>query len=313
MTACRIGMDVGGSKIQLCIESPDGRLLYDRQWPTGPWSGEPYPRKAARMAELIALACQQTGPGLAGQPPVSVGIGAHGCDTPEECATMTKLMSDLLPGTACAVVNDAALVALSAGEQAAGLIAGTGSVAVARDADGRWLQTGGWGWVVGDEGGASGLVRVAIGAVLLDWDRGRQDDPLALTLVNAFGVKHLLDLPSQLLRAPASDWSRHAPLIFDSLNRDSQLARQVIDAAVTSLTSIILRLRERGAVFNRVIAAGSVIRHQPILFDLLAKALIRHDETLTLSLLHSAPVTGALALARHIAPAALSPSLLRGE
>jgi hypothetical protein len=50
-----------------------------------------------------------------------------------------------------------------------------------------------------------------------------------------------------------------------------------------SLTSLILRLRERGARFNQVVAAGGVIRHQPILFGLLANALRQHDDTLTLS------------------------------
>lgn len=310
MTTCWLGMDVGGSKIQVRIEDPRGAVLLDTQWPTGPWSGEPFVYKAARMAELIALACRQA---KLTAPPVAVGIGAHGCDTREECAAMTLLMAERLPGSACEVVNDAALVALSAGSgQAAGLIAGTGSVAVALDADGNWLQTGGWGWVIGDEGGASGLVRAAIGAVLHDWDRGKQNDPLTVALVEAFGVTHLLDLPAQLLRSPASGWSRHAPLIFDCLPKDSRLARQVVDAAVMSLTSLILRLRARGARFNQVVAAGGVILHQPILFGLLANALRQHDDALTLSLLQQAPVTGALALARHIAPATLSFSR-RGE
>lgn len=310
MNACWLGMDVGGSKIQVRIEDCSGRALFDAQWPTGPWSGEPWEHKAGRMLALITLACEQA---KLAAPPVAVGIGAHGCDTPEECATMTALMADRLPGSACQVVNDAALVALSAQtSQAAGLIAGTGSVAVARGPDGGWLQTGGWGWVVGDEGGASGLVRAAVGAVLLDWDCGCQDDPLTRALVEAFGVMHLLDLPSQLLRSPASDWSRHASLIFDCLPRDSRLARQVVNAAVVSLSALILRLRERGAMFSQVVAAGGVIRHQPILFGLLANALREHDPALSLSLLQSAPVTGALALARQVAPGASLSSSVRG-
>lgn len=309
MTACWAGVDVGGSKTQLRIEDPQGRPLFERQWPTGPWSGEPYSDKARRMTQLITQACMQAKL----SPPIAVGIGAHGCDTQEECNAMTALMANLLPASVCQVVNDAALVALCAqGEPAAGLIAGTGSVAIARGADGAWLQSGGWGWIVGDEGGAGGLVRIAIGAVLQDWDRGRQDDPLTTTLVQAFGVTHLLDLPSQLLQLPVRDWSRHAPLIFDCLLQESQLARQVVDAAVVSLASLVLRLRERGARFTQVIAAGGVIQHQPVLFHMLADRLHQHDKNLTLSLLDSAPVTGAVALARHIAPDSLS-SPARGE
>ncbi|TCV99677.1 N-acetylglucosamine kinase [Biostraticola tofi] len=311
MTASWLGMDVGGSKIQVRIEDQSGDLLLDQQWPTGPWSGETYDRKAVRMAELITLACSLA---KLTSPPVAIGIGAHGCDTPEECAAMTALMAQRMPGSVFQVVNDAALVALCApGHHAAGLIAGTGAVAVARTADGGWLQTGGWGWVVGDEGGASGLVRAAIGEVLLDWDRGHADDLLTQALVKAFRVTHLLDLPSQLLRLPASDWSRHASLIFDCLREGSPLARQVIDSAVASLTAMILRLRQRNAHFEQVIAAGGVISHQPLLFEQLASALRQQDATLTLSLLQGEPVSGALALARQVTPAS-NPSLLpRGE
>ncbi len=311
MTASWLGMDVGGSKIQVRIEDQSGDLLLDQQWPTGPWSGEAYSRKAVRMAELITQACSQA---KLTALPVAIGIGAHGCDTAEECAAMTALMEQQLPGPVFQVVNDAALVALCAADQhAAGLIAGTGAVAVARTADGNWLQTGGWGWVVGDEGGASGLIRAAIGEVLLDWDRGHADDLLTQALVNAFRVKHLLDLPSQLLRQPVSDWSRHASLIFDCLRAGSPLARQVIDSAVLSLTAMILRLRQRNAHFEQVIAAGGVISHQPMLFEQLASALRQQDSSLSLSLLQGDPVNGALALARQIAPVSNAAIRPRGE
>lgn len=302
MKAAWLGMDVGGSKTQIRLCDADNTVLLDRQWPTGHWSGETYAHKAARMAALIDEARGSVAGGVRLR---AVGIGAHGCDTPEECARMTMLMARRLQDSPVAVVNDAALVALSAGRpHAAGLIAGTGAVAVAQQDDKRWLLAGGWGWVVGDEGGASGLVREAIKAVLTDWDRGRERDPLTQALVQAFGVEHQLDLPSQLLRLPMSDWSRHAKVIFDCAAEGSALAQQVVEDGALALAALIMRLRARGANVREVVAAGSVIRHQPSLFAGLAAALRRIDPTLTLTLLTEAPVTGAVTLARQIEPCA---------
>ncbi len=42
-----------------------------------------------------------------------------------------------------------------------GVVSGTGSIAVARTAEGRMLAAGGWGWILGDEGSAPALVREA--------------------------------------------------------------------------------------------------------------------------------------------------------
>ncbi|UJD88753.1 ATPase [Rahnella aquatilis] len=310
MTQSWLGMDVGGSKIHIRIEDSAGQARMDAQWPTGRWGGESYAFKAARMAELIALAAGQAG--LAA-PPRAIGIGAHGCDTPDECTRMTALMAGHFPDSACQVVNDAALVALCASQpHAAGLIAGTGSVAAALGPEDHWLLAGGWGWLVGDEGGASGLVREGIRAVLTDWDRGRSDDPLAIALTRAFGADHLLDLPSQLLRQPVSVWSRHASVIFECMQAGSPLAAGVVDAAAESLAELIARLCRRGARIDCVVAAGGVIRHQPPLFDRLAARLRKHDPRLSLLLLACPPVMGGVALARRLVAPSLVRSVSRG-
>ena len=48
--------------------------------------------------------------------------------------------------------------------------------------------TGGWGWVIGDEAGAAGIVREATKAALLAHDDGAPDDGLLAALLAAFGV-----------------------------------------------------------------------------------------------------------------------------
>ena len=67
------------------------------------------------------------------------------------------------------VLNDAELLPAALGlNHQIGLVAGTGSVAVSRSPKTGMLVAGGWGWVIGDEGSAAGLIREAGRAVLAD-------------------------------------------------------------------------------------------------------------------------------------------------
>jgi N-acetylglucosamine kinase-like BadF-type ATPase len=67
------------------------------------------------------------------------------------------------------LVTDDSTIALAgahAAEPGIVTIAGTGSVALGRNATGRFARAGGWGYAFGDEGGAWGIVREALRASL---------------------------------------------------------------------------------------------------------------------------------------------------
>ncbi len=74
------------------------------------------------------------------------------------------ILSDLVPCESAEMVTDAevALEGAAAGGPGVVVIAGTGSMALARDANRQLGRCGGWGYVFGDEGGAFGIVRRAL-------------------------------------------------------------------------------------------------------------------------------------------------------
>ena len=78
------------------------------------------------------------------------------------------LVRDLVHAQKYSITNDAviALVGATAGEPGVIAIAGTGSIAFGRNAEGRTARAGGWGYAFGDEGGAFDLVRQAVRAGL---------------------------------------------------------------------------------------------------------------------------------------------------
>ena len=87
------------------------------------------------------------------------------------------------------VVNDAELMGPAAGYSGGiSVVAGTGSIAVARSRDGRMLAAGGWGWILGDEGSAPALVRDAAKAIRGAIDAGDGADPLTDALMAELGT-----------------------------------------------------------------------------------------------------------------------------
>ena len=88
------------------------------------------------------------------------------------------------------VVNDA-LVALEAGapgEPGVVIISGTGSIAYGRNAAGEAARSGGWGYVLGDEGSGYWIGRAALRAVLREADERGPKTALTPLLLEHFGV-----------------------------------------------------------------------------------------------------------------------------
>jgi N-acetylglucosamine kinase-like BadF-type ATPase len=206
-------------------------------------------------------------------------------------------------GVPALVVGDAELLVPAAGlDKGVGLVAGTGSVAVGRLPDGTAVQVGGWGAVLGDEGGAAGLVREAARAAWAAHDRGEEPDELALGLVASLGVPEVPALGAALESATdvSAEWGRHAPVVFTAAEAGSTLARAVIAEAGRALAALVARLAARGAVVDDVVVAGGTVLSQPALYDALTAALADAVPAARTRPLREPPVEGAVALARSL-------------
>ncbi len=234
--------------------------------------------------------------------PSAVAVGGHACETPRQCAEIRAALEERLKAPVL-VVGDAELLVPAAGlDKGVGLVAGTGSVAVGLFADGGRLQVGGWGAVLGDEGGAAGLVREAARAAWAAHDRGEAPDQLALGLVEAFAVAEVPALGAALESASdvSADWGRHARVVFTAADAGSLLAREVIAEAGQSLAALVVRLAERGVPVDDVVVSGGTVLAQPRLYDALTTALAERLPGARPRPIQVPPVEGAVALARSI-------------
>ncbi|MET9765122.1 BadF/BadG/BcrA/BcrD ATPase family protein [Streptomyces sp. NPDC006372] len=290
-----VGIDVGGTKTHLRALAGDA-LVADHVRASSGWRPHD-PVAAARW--LAALAADVL---PAGVRPSGVAVGGHACETPRQCAQIRDALQ-LHFGAPALVVGDAQLLVPAAGlDKGVGLVAGTGSVAVGRLPDGTAVQVGGWGAVLGDEGGAAGLVREAARAVWAAHDRGERPDALALGLVAALEVPEVPALGAALEKATdvSAEWGRHAPVVFAAAADGSVLARTVIDEAGGALAALVTRLAARGVAVDDVVVAGGTVLSQPGLYDAFTVALAETVPTARARPLRVPPVEGAVALAQSL-------------
>ncbi|TXH83531.1 MAG: hypothetical protein E6Q77_04090 [Rhizobium sp.] len=292
MMDCLLALDIGGTKTHLVIEDGRGKRLLDTVLRSREWDAEPADLAAQWIVERIQPHIPQDARIAA------MAFGAQGVNRAETAHELQAALAayDLHP----LIVNDAALIALAAGfPDGIGIIAGTGAIGVGTNASGAHLAAGGWGSVIGDEGGAAALVREAARAALRALDEGKPDDGLLGALIDDFGVADAERLTRKVNDEPTADnWAPHCPAVFAAAASGSALAARVIDEGAECLAALVGQLLTRGAIATDVVVAGSVIVNQPPLLDAFRRHVSARYPHLRVHKLTIPPVEGAVFLAR---------------
>ncbi len=292
------GVDIGGTKTSVIIQDK-GRSVVDTTLATDEWRVRRVDEDAQTLAGLVKRLGAESG--IAGTEIAALAVGAHGCDTGDQCLQYQHALARHLRGKVL-VVNDSELMVPAAGYSSGiGVVAGTGSIAVARTPGGDMLVAGGWGWILGDEGSAPALVRDAAKAVRGAIDTGHMDDVLIGALMQELGT----DDPTMLGRLlndtrSAVIWGRYANSVFRAADGGSPLARNVILAGGKALAALVGILIRRGADASNVVAGGGVIVEQPRLMDAFKAGMAEISPSSNVVLLRAPPVQGAVVLAQRV-------------
>ena len=197
--------------------------------------------------------------------PHAICIGIAGADRDDDAERVRTLIRRLGFDVPTVVVNDA-LVALVAGvgEHAAGVVvvAGTGSIAYGRDASGRAARAGGWGYLLGDEGGGFWIGRAALSAVARQFDQRGPATLLTELVLAQMG----LSTPAQVIQAvydhglPRHVIAGIADVVEHATRAGDAVAAEILGRAagelVSAAASVVARLAMRGEVFQTVLAGG---------------------------------------------------------
>lgn len=199
-----LGIDCGGSSTRLAVVL-DGRIV--RRETAGPFNALLQTEAAADLATIIGR-----------HEVVAAGIGLPGVRTAATALELSRALS-AAAGLPVSVRSDAEIAHLGAfgGGPGVVVVAGTGSVAFGRDAEGREAWAGGRGFLLGDEGGAYWIGREAVRRALRALDGVGPPNALGPLLESAAGCE-LETLVATAHRAPAdrSILARLAPAVAAS-------------------------------------------------------------------------------------------------
>jgi N-acetylglucosamine kinase-like BadF-type ATPase len=281
-----LGLDLGGSSSRARL-SEDGRQVAEAVGEGANVSTVDPGLVEARLAGLIAQVREPR--------PVACCAGAAGSEFAAGKRLLERLLARFLPGIKVLVVHDARLILAAAGaDSGIALIAGTGSVAYGRDADGEEARAGGWGWMLGDEGGGAWVVREAVRVLMRRRDAGEPMGALGEALFAATGTDDALELAGKLQGDHlAGHWAANAHVVFEMINRD-RAAVEIADRAADALAALVEQVRSRLAIDGPVVMAGGLLLNFPALS---ARVLSRIGNG---SLLSEAPVAGAVRLAEQL-------------
>jgi len=278
-----LGLDIGGSSSRARL-SQGGRQLAEA---VGEGANVTTVDPALVEARLAALIAQ-----LGRPQPAACCAGAAGSEFPAGKRLLEELLGRLLPGTRVLVVHDARLILAAAGvDSGIALIAGTGSVAYGRNPKGDEARAGGWGWMLGDEGGGAWVVREAVRVLMRRREAGEPMGALGEALFTTTRTGDALELAGRLQGDHlAGHWAAHAHVVFDVINRDGAAA-EIADRAADALAALVEHLRSRLVITGPVVMAGGLLITFPALS---ARVLSRIGDGIVLS---EAPVAGAVKLA----------------
>lgn len=174
---------------------------------------------------------------------------------PEDKDALTR---EIVKADKYAITHDAliALVGATGGEPGIITIAGTGSIAFGRNAEGRTARAGGWGYIFGDEGAAFDLVRQALRAALRYEEGWGPRTALLAALTEATGVRDANDLLHRFYTAeyPRDRVAAFAKLIDQAGCAGDAVARDILNGAAQQLATIA------GAVRAQLFQPGEVVR-----------------------------------------------------
>ena len=245
MTSYFLGVDGGQSSTTALIGDQTGRVVgVGRAGPCNHvGASEGKTKFVSAMNE-----CLQSARGNAGLSPAtrfaSACLGFSGGPADKQA-----LLAELISSDRMLVTHDAliALAGATAGQPGLVTIAGTGSIAFGRNAQGRTARVGGWGYLFGDEGGGFDIVRQALRAALRMEEGWAPATSLRAALLDATGAPDANELLHRFYTTeyPRARIAGFAKLVDQVAENGDAAALEILQQSAQHLAKLAVVVRSQ--------------------------------------------------------------------
>jgi N-acetylglucosamine kinase-like BadF-type ATPase len=238
-----LGLDGGGTKTECVLMGPAGKIL--ARGISGP--SNPYRvgvESATREIERAADFCLQEA--RVGRNEVAaIGAGLAGTGNPELKEGMRASLAGAFPGAAVSIFTDLEMALAAAGEgPVIVLVAGTGSAAIGRNAQGQVWRTGGQGPRLGDDGSAFDIGSRAVARAMKERERQGTESVLGRKILEQLGYVSWQELQERATLQPDGVFPFVFPVVAAAADAGDAAARQILSQAAVELSSLVNAVAE---------------------------------------------------------------------
>jgi N-acetylglucosamine kinase-like BadF-type ATPase len=294
-----LGIDAGGTKTVCLLADDSGRVVAEARR-----GGANLQAVGELEVEKVLHDVMEEALGDRAIVPAAICLGIAGVDRPDDSAIVRAIMKRIGYKARVLIVNDA-LVALEAGAPGAPgvvVISGTGSICYGRNGKGEAARSGGWGYVLGDEGSGYWIGRAALRAVLREADKRGPRTMLTALLLEHFGVTQAQGLIHAVYHGTLkpSAIGALAKSVQLAFSEGDDVAAGILRGAAMELEASALAVGRRldlvGQPFAFVLSGG-IFRAVPWLLQELERRLTAAAPGSVVRRLDREPATGAVAFA----------------
>jgi glucosamine kinase len=241
-----LGFDGGGTKTECVLMDPMGKILARSiAGPSNPSrvGVESAAREIEKAADLCLQEVRATRAAVA-----ALGAGLAGTTDPDRKERMRAALAGAFPGAAVNIFTDLEMALAAAGEgPVIVLVAGTGSAAIGRDAQGQIWRTGGYGPLLSDDGSAYDIGSRAVARAMKEREERGSDSSLGKAILEKLGYESWPDLQQRAKQQADSVFPLVFPVVAAQADEGDVAAREILVQAARELASLVQVVADHGA------------------------------------------------------------------
>jgi glucosamine kinase len=238
-----LGLDGGGTKTECVLMDPAGKILVRSfAGPSNPSrvGVESATREIEKAADLALREARVTRDTV-----VALGAGLAGTGKLEMKERMQASLEGAFPGAAVSIFTDLEMALAAAGEgPVIVLVAGTGSAAIGRNAQGQIWRTGGHGPLHSDDGSAYDIGRRAVARAMKEREEQGADSCLGMKILGQLCCASWPDLQRRAALQPDNVYPLLFPVVAAAADGGDATGREILLQAASELSSLVNAVAE---------------------------------------------------------------------
>jgi len=295
------GIDGGGTYSRLALANTDGKVIASSESGSTNIYSVSKEEVFDNLTKLLDSALKTAG---LEKKDISAGcIGSAGLGREKEQVIFREFFDKLFqPGFPVMLCGDGEILLCGGLDNFEGycLIAGTGSIALGRSQEGKLVRSGGYGYMIGDEGSAAWIGKESISRLMRSLDNRDLPTRMSDEVLKAAGLKECSELIYYVhYSADKAQVASLAPVVTAAARKGDPLAMDILYKGAEELSLLVKSVLEQSPWIDKkeLVLSGGVFKNNEIVTQKLKEILSEKFPGLSVSMPKGTALEGACMLA----------------